>query len=111
MIKMYREKKINFIAEKVGKEEILAAVAEEATELAQAALKLRRAYDGRNYTPNTDYMCLKNMAEEMADLELCIEVLKNSLPGEQVIFLNNRKPAIKNKKLDRWVERLELNSK
>jgi hypothetical protein len=31
--------------------ELLAGVAEEAAELAQAALKLRRAYDGTNPTP------------------------------------------------------------
>lgn len=111
MMEIVRQEKMQFIVDKLGKEEVLTAVAEEASELAQAALKLRRAYSGKNYTPNTDYICLEDMAEEMADLELCIEVLKNSLPGEQAIFLNNRKPAIKNKKLDRWVKRLELNSK
>lgn len=108
---MDKQEKMNFIAIKLEKEELLAAAAEEATELAQAALKLRRAYSGKNYTPNTDYICLEYMAEEMADLELCIEVLKNALPSEQAIFLNNRKLAIKNKKLDRWVQRLELNEK
>lgn len=34
--------------------EVLAQFAEECTELAQAALKLRRALDGKNPTPNTE---------------------------------------------------------
>ena len=82
---------MNFIAIKLGKEELLAAAAEEATELAQAALKLRRAYSGKNYTPNTDYMCLKNIAEEIADLELCVDVLKLSLTINSTIFINKEK--------------------
>ena len=108
---MDKQEKMNFIAIKLGKEELLAAAAEEATELAQAALKLRRAYSGTNYTPNTDYMCLKNIAEEIADLELWVDVLKWSLTINSTIFINKEKADIKEKKLDRWVQRLELNEK
>ena len=111
MMEIVRQEKMQFIADKLGKEEVLTAVAQEASELAQAALKLRRAYSGKNYTPNTDYMCLKNIAEETADLELCLDVLKLSLTINSTIFIKKEKAAVKEKKLDRWVERLELNSK
>lgn len=56
-------------------------------------------------------MCLKNIAEETADLELCLDVLKLSLTINSTIFIKKEKAAVKEKKLDRWVERLELNSK
>ena len=39
---------------RLGEAEVLAQLAEECTELAQAALKLRRALDGKNPTPNTE---------------------------------------------------------
>ena len=42
--------KINEILDKT---EILAQLAEESSELAQAALKLRRAIDGKNPTPKS----------------------------------------------------------
>lgn len=48
--------------------EILAQLAEEASELAQAALKLRRALDGKTPTPKSVEECLKNIQEEMADV-------------------------------------------
>lgn len=47
--------------------ELLAQLAEEGAELAQAALKLRRAYDGTNPTPKTVGECLDNLQEEVAD--------------------------------------------
>ena len=39
---------------RLGEAEVLAQLAEACTELAQAALKLRRALDGKNPTPNTE---------------------------------------------------------
>ena len=45
---------IDVIREILPQEELLAQLAEEASELAHAALKLRRVYDGRNYTPVTE---------------------------------------------------------
>ena len=43
--------------------EILAQLAEEASELAQAALKLRRALDGTNPTPKSVAECEMNLLE------------------------------------------------
>lgn len=42
---------LEYIVSKLSKEEILCQIAEEASELAQAALKLRRAITGLNPTP------------------------------------------------------------
>ena len=61
--------KINEILDKT---EILAQLAEEASELAQAALKLRRAIDGKNPTPRDISECEAALDEEIADVWLCI---------------------------------------
>lgn len=61
--------KINEILDKT---EILAQLAEEASELAQAALKLRRAIDGKNPTPKSVWACENALDEEIADVWLCI---------------------------------------
>ena len=46
--------------------EILAQTGEEAAELAQAALKLRRALTGENPTPKSIAECLDDLQEEFA---------------------------------------------
>lgn len=57
------------------KAEILAQLAEEASELAQAALKLRRAIDKENPTPKSQAEATDDLIEEIADVQLCLEVL------------------------------------
>ena len=52
--------------------EILAQLAEEAAELAQAALKLRRVLDGTNPTPVTETEARRNLVEECADVLNCL---------------------------------------
>ena len=87
--------------------EILAQLAEEASELAQAALKLRRALDGTNPTPKDIEECEMNLLEELADVKVAFTV-----------YLADSKPCIKSRvseeinktaeiKLDRWLSRLE----
>ena len=51
--------------------ELLAGLAEEAAELAQAALKLRRTLDGRNPTPVSTGDASRKLNEEFADVLLC----------------------------------------
>lgn len=58
--------------------EILAQLAEEASELAQAALKLRRALDGKNPTPKGVNECENALIEEYADVIVCISALNCS---------------------------------
>lgn len=55
------------VSDILPKTEILAQLAEETSELAQAALKLRRVLDGTNPTPKSVEECLENIQEEMAD--------------------------------------------
>ena len=52
------------IIETLPETERLAQLAEEAAELAQAALKLRRAIDGTNPTPKTIAEARENLIEE-----------------------------------------------
>ena len=95
------------VSDILPKTEILAQLAEEASELAQAALKLRRALDGTNPTPKSVEECEENLIEELADIKVAFTV-----------YLSDSKPCIKarvseeiNKtaeiKLDRWLSRLE----
>ena len=56
-------------------EEILAQMAEECSEAAQAALKLRRARSGVNPTPTSEKEAFENLVEELADVYLCAIVL------------------------------------
>lgn len=59
--------------------EILAQLAEEASELAQAALKLRRALDGTNPTPKDIEECEMNLLEELADIKVAFTVYTTCL--------------------------------
>lgn len=88
-----------FVRERLGKREILAQLAEEASELAQAALKYRRALDGKNPTPMNVLEASGNLVEEIADVELCVSLL-------QVPEDDRRKTEIKRYKSERWMNRL-----
>lgn len=66
-----------YIQNNLPKAEILAQLAEEAAELAQAALKLRRALDGVNPTPVSVDEAFNNLIEEMADVDLCYTLYVN----------------------------------
>lgn len=60
--------------------EILAQLAEEASELAQAALKKRRVLDGTNPTPVSLKEANDNLVEEGADVLLC---LLETIPSDE----------------------------
>lgn len=79
--------------------EILAQLAEEAAELAQAALKLRRVLDGTNPTPVTEEEARAHLLEEYADVKNCIEPL--NWPDRQLVG------QYRAAKLERWLKRLE----
>lgn len=63
------------IRSRVPGEELLAGLAEEAAELAQAALKYRRALDGTNPTPMPPKEAETELMEEVADVLLYLGVL------------------------------------
>lgn len=90
---------IEFIRDAVPEEELLAQLAEEATELTHAALKLRRVMDGRNPTPVRFSEAWNNFQEEIADVLLCLQVL--GVDAEPAAYRYSIEA-----KLDRWVGRL-----
>lgn len=93
---------IDIIRDNVHELERLAQLAEEATELAQAALKLRRAYKSTgNPTPVTLQGAYQNLLEELADVKVCLAVLNLDANGTQW-----RVDQLAEEKLHRWAERL-----
>lgn len=92
------QKKISDI---LPKTEILAQLAEEASELAQATLKLRRALDGTNPTPKCVEECQKAFEEEYADVANCII----ALDLDDAVF--DRMQKMQHEKEVRWLSRLE----
>jgi len=95
---------IEFIRSKLTNAELLAGLAEEATELAHAALKIRRVMDGKNYTPVTFDEAFANLKEEIGDVLLCLEMV-----GLTVELESYRKDM--DAKLERWVRRLKGETK
>ena len=91
---------LNYIKAKVNYKERLAQLAEEATELAHAALKYRRALDDENPTPVSSNEAFKNLIEEIDDIALLLE----TLALKWRIEFNS---GSREKKLKRWVERLK----
>lgn len=87
--------KLEEIMDQLGEPEVLAQLAEEASELAQAALKLRRALDGKNPTPKTIEECRENLNEEFADVAICASALRIDTKWERM-----------EPKINRWYERL-----
>lgn len=90
--------------------EILAQLAEEASELAQAALKLRRALDGTNPTPKSVDECLENVQEEMADVFVCLTMFGKSAERDGILIYNRymeKVIKIEDEKEARWRSRLE----
>ena len=84
------------IAAYLQKAEILAQLAEEAAELAQAALKMRRVIDGQNPTPVGFADAYHNLIEEYSDVVCCMREL--DMPYSEIIIA---------KKKDRWIRRLK----
>ena len=79
-------------------DELLAGLAEECSELAQAALKLRRAYTQFNPTPIKEERAEDDLYEEIADVFLYLE---------QIGYPESYVKEIMNKKRERWSKRME----
>ena len=90
------------IFQSLGCDEILCQLAEECAELTQAALKLRRALTGKNPTPVTNEQAIDGLIEEIADVQLCIEMLFLSHDEEEKV-----RRTIK-QKVKRWSERIKI---
>lgn len=94
---------IEFIRDNISEEELLAQLAEEAAELGHAALKMRRVMDGRNPTPVRLSEAYANLQEEIADVQLVLEVLVLEVLGLDGYAQH---AEARQAKLDRWVGRL-----
>lgn len=87
-----------YINESIPRRDLLIALAEEAVELSQAALKLARAEKlVKHPTPVSEEQAIKDLKEEYTDVLLCIGVL--DLEVDQVLL---------RKKTLRWAKRLAL---
>lgn len=91
----------NIIKAKMPVTELLAGLAEECSELAQAALKLRRVFDGTNPTPMKEEEAMEHLYEEIADVKLYCSML--DIPARYI-------SQIMNEKQNRWERRLEYAS-
>lgn len=85
------------IRKAIGQEAALEQLAEEAAELAQAALKVSRIRRGVNPSPTHLADAEEALAEELSDVVLCAQVA--GLVPDQGIMAD---------KLRRWGERLEV---
>lgn len=98
------------VSDILPKTEILAQLAEEASELAQAALKLRRALDDTNPTPKSVAECEANLLEEFADISNAVTALCDAWFGDDLdseCEFWNAKYEIEDAKYKRWLSRLE----
>lgn len=77
--------------------ELLAGLAEECAELAQAALKLRRVFDGTNYAPISEGAAINRFEEEIADVMLYLSQIDYSKVHVQQVM---------EQKQERWERRL-----
>lgn len=93
---------LQFVIDCLPTAELLAQLAEEAAELAQAALKLRRCYDGTNpaRVPKEDAM--KALQEEVADVLLSLRALGMDSREHRKIY-----EEIAAHKTERWAKSLE----
>lgn len=90
------------IAGRIGQAALLEQTAEEAAELAHAALKLARIIRAENPTPQTAEAARGALSEEYADLQACAAVLVRS--GLLDLASTVR---VMHEKLDRWEMRLK----
>lgn len=87
------------IVDQIGEAAALEQLAEEATELAHAALKLARITRGENPTPVDRSKALDALIEELGDVRLCAAILGDLYGGLNTADTERRK-------LERWKRRL-----
>lgn len=87
------------IIDLIGDAALLEQLAEECSELAQAALKMARKRRGTNPTPMTMEECKQRLTEETADVLLCIKELHSIIDCDKA-------DEFMDIKRDRWEERI-----
>ena len=91
------------IIEKIGEPAVLEQLAEECSELAQAALKYARKQRGENPTPKSFDECYDALQEEMADVMLCMEAYMENYSNDFYMEVD----TIKDEKKARWEQRIK----
>lgn len=89
------------IAEKIGMPAVLEQLAEESSELAQAALKLARILRRENPTPVSYQEAIEHLREEVADVNVCTFELYDICGLANTV-------DIEADKYTRWCERIGL---
>lgn len=89
------------IVEKVSREELLCQLAEEASELAVAANKLRRSLSDENPTPISTEEAYRDLLCEVADVSNCLVALGADNGMDRMFIWKNAKA-----KAERWMRRL-----
>lgn len=88
------------ITERIGEAAALEQLAEEAAELAHAALKMARIVRGENPTPVSKEQAYLSLLEEIGDVRLCAYVLQDTYGA----FYTSK---LEDEKLERWHNRLD----
>lgn len=98
-------KNLNYVKTHTELRDFLEILAEEAAELAQAALKVIRAEELSNIpTPTSAEEAHKKLIEEVADVQNCLNAL--GMSSESRVL-----GKIMANKMERWVKRLKEKSK
>lgn len=90
---------ILFVRQQLSPADQFGQVAEEAVELAHAAMKMQRILTCTNPTPVTEKEAMGKVMEEICDLFNALEVLK--------LDVSLKYESIRKKKMARWVERIK----
>ena len=100
---------LEYIAENLSEEDILCQLAEEAAELAQAALKLRRAITQTNPTPVTVEQAADNLVEEYGDTVVAMTAyfMKHGMIDRK--YADDLEHS--NAKYSRWAQRIKEGKK
>ena len=91
-------------------EAILEQLIEEAGELIQASAKRLRIMRGTNPTPITYKENTESLQEEIADVQLCIDLVIQAMNYDNTETQKNIE-LTKQRKLSRWLERLKNKDK
>ena len=102
---------LEYIAETLSEEDILCQIAEEAAELAQAALKLRRAITQTNPTPVSDEEAVDSIIEEYADTIGAFEIWAAKCGGDGVRLVGYDLAEIIDAKYARKVKQIKEGKK
>lgn len=84
---------IEYIASRLNREDILCQLAEEASELAQAALKLRRVITGTNPTPISYDKAYDSLIEEIADVKVSVMAFTLGDADDDIAMIAKEKSA------------------